>query len=187
MTFWMMDDQSKQVLARSVVHPFQTNHRVKWDPDLMDKEEKSTAIHGGDVKPIQTTGDSEILIDQDDSLEEEIPSTSEVSTNEPVFKQDYDNKGLDTTNIYLPKETGVTTRSKGKLKLDNAIIPLNESIDTFVRKRKKSYRKVKYKGDYRPRENHDGVSMERQRRSERLKRTTTFGPSKVTSAMLVNR
>ena len=135
----------------------------------MDKEEKSTATHGGDVKPIQTTDDSEILIEQDNFLEEEIPSTSEVPTNEPVFKQDYDNQGMDTTNIYLPKETGVTTRSKGKLKLDNARIPLNESIDTFVRKKKKSFRKVKYKGDYRPRENQDCMPMERQRRSERLK------------------
>jgi len=30
------------------------------------------------------------------------------------------------------------------------------------------------------------MPMEEQRRSERLKRTTTFGPSKVTNAMLVN-
>ena len=49
--------------------------------------------------------------------------------------------------------------------LENAVIPLNDSIDTFVRKKKKSYRKVKNKVDYKPRENHGGVPMEKNRRS----------------------
>ena len=36
LTFWIIDDQSKQLLARSVVHPFEENKRVKWDPSLVD-------------------------------------------------------------------------------------------------------------------------------------------------------
>jgi hypothetical protein len=36
LTFWILDDQSKLILARSVVRPFTENLRVKWDPALAD-------------------------------------------------------------------------------------------------------------------------------------------------------
>jgi hypothetical protein len=36
LTFWILDDQSKLILARSVVRPFTENLRVKWDPALVD-------------------------------------------------------------------------------------------------------------------------------------------------------
>lgn len=32
LTFWILDDQSKHILARSVVRPYNQNLRVKWDP-----------------------------------------------------------------------------------------------------------------------------------------------------------
>ena len=34
LTYWICDDQTKQVLARSVVRPFNRNKRVKWDPNF---------------------------------------------------------------------------------------------------------------------------------------------------------
>src|SRR5687768_9467004 len=34
LTFWILDDQSKHILARCVVRPFSDNLRVKWDPKL---------------------------------------------------------------------------------------------------------------------------------------------------------
>jgi hypothetical protein len=34
LTFWVLDDQSKQLLSRSVVRPNNRNLRVKWDPAL---------------------------------------------------------------------------------------------------------------------------------------------------------
>ena len=36
LTFWILDDQSKHILARSVVRPFSRNLRVKWDPAIAD-------------------------------------------------------------------------------------------------------------------------------------------------------
>ena len=36
LTFWILDDQSKHILAQSVVRPFTKNLRVKWDPALAE-------------------------------------------------------------------------------------------------------------------------------------------------------
>lgn len=36
LTFWILDDQSKYILAQSVVCPFTKNLRVKWDPTLAE-------------------------------------------------------------------------------------------------------------------------------------------------------
>ena len=47
LTYWIFDDQSKQVLARSVVHPYNNNKRVKWDPKFRYQSDQGTAQHGG--------------------------------------------------------------------------------------------------------------------------------------------
>ena len=44
LTFWILDDQSKHILARSVVRPFKDNLRVKWDPDLVGGERNTAKI-----------------------------------------------------------------------------------------------------------------------------------------------
>ncbi len=36
MTFWILYDHSKYILAQSVVHPFTKNLRVMWDPTLAE-------------------------------------------------------------------------------------------------------------------------------------------------------
>ena len=51
LTYWIFDAQSKQVVARSVVRPFHRNRRVKWDPPFARTQVRTTAQHGGDVKP----------------------------------------------------------------------------------------------------------------------------------------
>ena len=51
LTFWILDSQTKQVLARSVIRPFNQNARVKWDPALKRSKHLETAQHGGDIKP----------------------------------------------------------------------------------------------------------------------------------------
>ena len=52
LTFWILDDQSKYILAQSVIRPYSQNLRVKWDPTLMNKTDKATANHGGDIMPV---------------------------------------------------------------------------------------------------------------------------------------
>jgi hypothetical protein len=47
LTFWIVDDQSKQLLARSVVRPYYGNRRVKWDPQFdRDQDGHSTQCRG---------------------------------------------------------------------------------------------------------------------------------------------
>lgn len=53
LTYWIVDDQSKQLLARSVVRPYQNNQRVRWDPAFANLPLKSSAHNGGDIKPTQ--------------------------------------------------------------------------------------------------------------------------------------
>ena len=46
LTFWVLDDQSKQVLAQSVIRPLKYNDRVKWDPAFETVSSRSTAQNG---------------------------------------------------------------------------------------------------------------------------------------------
>ena len=153
LTFWILDDQSKQVLARSVVQPFHQNHRVKWDPELADIQGKSTAVHGGDIMPTEVTEDIDILEDQDEQLEVTVPpSLSNTPNDQSVLKPEYENPGLDTTCLAVPKDMEIRTRSKGKLKLDSTQLPLDDTIKTYVGTKigKKSYKDVKYKNSITP-------------------------------------
>ena len=34
LTYWILDEQSKQLMARSVVRPLNNNRRVRQDPDM---------------------------------------------------------------------------------------------------------------------------------------------------------
>ena len=61
LTFWVVDDQMKRLLARSVVRPFHSNMRVKWDPAFEKAPIKQTAKSGGDVCPDKQT--RELLLD----------------------------------------------------------------------------------------------------------------------------
>ena len=47
MTYWIFDDQTKRLVARSVVRPFYSNKCVKWDPSLATVPIKHTARNGG--------------------------------------------------------------------------------------------------------------------------------------------
>ena len=46
LTYWVYDEQSKRVLARSVVWPYRDNKRVKFDPSL-DKQGSTHTAHSG--------------------------------------------------------------------------------------------------------------------------------------------
>src|SRR5688572_22243515 len=72
LTFWVLDDQSKQLLARSVARPFSQNHRIKWDPSLVDDQEGSTATHGGDIIPKEPPENMDIHEIEDDLPEPEL-------------------------------------------------------------------------------------------------------------------
>lgn len=127
-------------------------------------ENKTTAEHGGDVMPndyTETFPDVEDLV-----LNIDVPKI--VNDNDSsILKPDYVNIGLDTTTLETPKLTGPTTRSKGKLKLDNEALVIDDTIESFTRGKKQPYKFTKYKKEYVPPEFHDEIKTIR--RSERLK------------------
>ena len=94
---------------------------------------------------------------------------------EATIRPDYINEGLDVSTLVVPA-SGPTTRSKGKLRLGNDYLPTDDTIETFPRSKKESYKKVKYKLKYIPPES-EGVPA---RRSDRLRGVppTTWKSSK---------
>ena len=87
----------------------------------------------------------------DDKTPEPDPKPPETKTKEglTILKPTYTNPGMDTKSLVVPR-TPMATRSKGKLLLDNNVLPLDDTIETFVRSRKKSYKEVRYRDNYRP-------------------------------------
>src|SRR5688572_33008666 len=123
-----MDDQSKQVLARSVVRPLQHNHRVKWDPAFDSASIKTTAQNGGgDLMPSKSLRDEllDSVMDKYDHFEPdpiENPVTSLPTKNKNAkksfLKPTYENDGLDTTQMFVPKELPISSKNS-KLILEN--------------------------------------------------------------------
>ena len=87
LTCWILDEQSKRLLARSVVRPADKNKKVKWDPMLDIKQVAyGTAHHGGDIYP-SNIDDSRLSDEFDDAEPSPKPHppcvTSSVSTPSP--------------------------------------------------------------------------------------------------------
>jgi hypothetical protein len=55
LTYWIFDEQTKHVYAQSVVQPYRSNNRVKFDPQLDSKGSTHTAHSGRDNKPSPET------------------------------------------------------------------------------------------------------------------------------------
>ena len=105
LTFWILDDQSKNILARSVVRPFSDNLRVKWDPELSENPSKYKA---------------------------------------KVVNPNYVNLGLEDNNL---QPIGPTDRAQGRLRLHTEVIPVDNTIESYVRGKMQPYKKVHYKDD----------------------------------------
>ena len=71
LTYWVIDDQSGQLHARSVVRPYNANLRVKWDPAFAGIPLKHTAKNGGDerLQPLQER--ESILRDAEDAYDKD--------------------------------------------------------------------------------------------------------------------
>ena len=156
LTFWIMDDQSKQVFARSVVRPLQGNLRVKWDPTFASVPIKHTAQNGGDQMPSKSLREDLLAsaMDKYDHMEPDPVATQVLpsSTKTPIpqkssLKPSYINKGLDTTQLLVPI---TQLEHSSKLVLDNDSVELDESIPTYNRTGQKAYKEVQYNQEYSP-------------------------------------
>ena len=135
-----------------------------------------------------------ILTKRSDNTPDPKPPETKTKDGMTILKPTYTNPGMDTKSLVVPR-TPMATRSKGKLMLDNNAIPLDDTIETFVRSRKKSYKEVKYKDNYRPDEFKEPfkepsprksarLGESKLRRSARLKANfTKWEPSRITKAM----
>ena len=75
------------------------------------------------------------------------PSKTSSLSKKSSLKPSYENKGLDTSQLYVPKEQ---LESNNKLILDNEPVTLDDTIPTYSRTSKKAYREVQYKDEYIP-------------------------------------
>ena len=160
LTYYIVDDQTKQLLTRSAVRPYNSNSRVKWDPDFLNQSTKSTAQHGGDIKP-HPDKIKELLnnaLDQYDEDEAE-PKPHPVIVTEPGHKphkpltSTRKQKGysslvhepLDTMQMLVPKSECDLYKGNAKLRLQGTPIKRDESIPTFTTPAKVQKGKKRFK------------------------------------------
>ena len=194
---------------------------MKWDPAFESVSIKTTAQNGGDMMPSKSLRDEllDSVMDKYDHFEPDPiknPDTNPVTNRSPMtqnakkssLKSSYESQGLDTTQLYVPKEQPRPSE-KSKLVLENQPIPLDKTIPTYGRKGKKSYEEVQYNKEYQPPEFNDpgfvnkhvkfndnesqpNIQKEKvdkpqsPRRSERIrnKSRTRWRPTKVAHALL---
>lgn len=182
LTFWILDDQSKHILAQSVVRPYKENLRVRWDPALANAIEKATATNANDVMPADYSPEP-LQITETAIQDTPVHLTDNDSS---ILKQDYVNLGNVTSTLEVPKVQGPTTRSKGKLKLDNDKLIIDETIESFTRTRKKPYKEVTYDKKYVPPEFEGKVPILKPSEWLKDKPKTTWEAAKSRKTMHVN-
>ena len=177
LTYWIFDDQSHQVLARSVVRPFRNNRCVKWDPALCPTRPHVTTQHEGDIKP---PGDfiAEKLRDLEDvyDKEESEPDphyfdafTDCPPTRTPVDKgsvyRDRNTSYFDTEvapgelSPFVPTTLKDSYKGPSQLRLTWFNHGLDNSIPYYPMKGKKDYLSVEYPVDYAPPEQETTVEL----------------------------
>jgi Reverse transcriptase (RNA-dependent DNA polymerase) len=171
LTYWIFDDQSKQVLARSVVRPYNKNKRVKWDPVFASHKIQQTAQHGGDIKPhkdIILKKLSNIMDDYDNEEPDpephyfdakssptvKVPLADKGSATQPVsIMNPYKCNGpyLDTSlSPFVPVEPKDPYSGNAQLRLSRYEQPIDSNIPYFPRRAKEDYNDIRYSRDYAP-------------------------------------
>ena len=166
LTFWIMDAQSKQVLARSVVRPYTQNARVKWDPALQPSQHLKTAHHGGDIKP-QSGFVKEKLSNLEDAHDLHDADAYNTFLDDQTFGPSYvpydkskPSPGgvLKEASPYLDPESPLFTpvplkdpySGSAQLRLANDPLDIDNSIAYYPMLGKERYKDVKYKEKYVP-------------------------------------
>ena len=191
LTYWIFDDQSKQILPRSVVRPYNANKRVKWDPALKSSPIKHTAQNGGETKPSKDEIDQLLstAMDKYDEQEPEpvpiptanIKEESNTSKKPSVLKYRPMDLGMDPP-IYSPADPGevypVTNDDydgPSKLRYSHTPVAQHPDIPIIRRSGRISNHKLKYKEKYHPPEVDNTVPK------EELKQNVTKEESKPSS------
>jgi hypothetical protein len=156
LTYWILDDQTKQLLARSVVRPNNRNKRVKWDPVIASKPVRETAHHGGDTKP--TAGEiREKMSNLEDDFDKQEPepephffdptATDSTSESQEVLPMILDTS-LDPFVPALPDQY----EGSNRLRFSREQLPMDPEIIYFPRRAKQPYNDISYKHSHTPEE-----------------------------------
>ena len=180
LTFWILDDQTKRLLARSVVRPFNRNFRVKWDPALATKPVRETAHHGGNIMPTTEEIKDKMsrLTDKYDDEEPEPEGrffdacdtpekpSSEPPETTPLIMDKHLNPYvplipmlLDTS---LSKYVNVVPdeyQGPHQLRFSRHPLDINKDIPSFPMQKKKMQNDIKYEHEYHPEEYPEEVKI----------------------------
>ena len=166
LTYWILDDQSKRILPRSVVRPFHSNRRAKWDPAFATTPDKHTAQHGGDVMPAKQLRDSllDSAMDPFDKLEPE-PSphpicvtdwpTNSGKTQPASIHQDQpvmDDPGVDYSKLLVPLKDPDPYSGKSLLKFSNKPMEEHPDIKVYPKKGRLPQKEISYPTTFVPEE-----------------------------------
>jgi hypothetical protein len=158
LTYWILDDQTKQVLSRSVVRPYNRNKRVKWDPVIACRPTRETAHHGGDIKPTA----SQIALNMsnlEDIYDEQEPEPElrffDLATNAndgetPKTDGDLSSILLDTSLDPFVPALPDQYEGKSLLRFSRDQLLVDPEIACFPRKGKLPHSDIRYKRDYTP-------------------------------------
>ncbi len=178
LTFWILDDQSKQVIARSVVRPYTGNKRVHWDKELDYLEPESTG-QGEDTDEDATS----LPTDEDLKVAVSSPVPSVRNLELPT---------LDTTKPMVKLETDDSYDGKSKLRYSNLPININPDISRHTKSAMEPYpsstpkynpTEVKYKVEVPDKPSHES-SESNPRRSRRDTKPVNYSGMKVTKEVV---
>ncbi|MEM7375623.1 MAG: reverse transcriptase domain-containing protein, partial [Bacteroidota bacterium] len=155
LTYWILDDQTKRVYARSVVRPASINKRVQWDPHLSNHKDRHTAVsepHPG--SSAVTNGLQNIMDIYDDQEPSPAPhpvSPPDIQGSPNVPKPGgFTDSGPTQFPAFVPLLAPDTYDGPSLLRFGDTPMELEPAISTPETVRKQPPREVKKQGKHTP-------------------------------------
>ena len=173
LTYWVLDDQTKRVLARSVIRPFSHNRRVKWDPLLAPTDKytaQSESIPSAELR--QSKLDSSMdKYDELECLPAPQPGSSHPCTRGSIIKGRFiDDPGPGHLTPVVPLDDPDPYQGESQLRYDNAPQDMDVDIVTPSPQAKKSLNEVRYSTDFVPSEAPSSPLVQQPQATRRSKR-----------------
>ena len=163
LTYWIFDDQTKKLVARSVVRPFNKNKRVRWDPVFATTPLRETAQNGGDILPSKAKREK-LLSNSMDKYDQDEPDPEEhffdsqqeiLEEDHPlvkhVLKDTYVDPGIDPSKPpTVPIKEQDSYKGTSLLRYSNKPQPMHPDIQLPKKEKKTPQKDVKYKEEYIP-------------------------------------
>lgn len=186
LTYWILDDQTKRVLARSVVRPNSENRRVSWDPALTT-EPRYTARSDSPIPSLATRehllansmdrydADEPDILDHPEHHDDVTHSHEDIAQGDEQEQApgqgEYTDTGPTFDSLLVPMPTPDPYQGPSLLRFDNVPMDLDPNIVTPPVVGKKHPLDVEYgQPEYIPEEPEPSPIHTKPRRSARLKK-----------------